>query len=195
MYLRLIVPVVVMCAVAASGLAGTYAVTKDRIALQERLAQERALKAVLPDAVTFNEMTDEDALASAAAAAGDIPVEAVFGALDASDEPAGWGVVVRPRGYGGPMRITVGLDRNGKVTGVTVVTHNETPGLGTKVVGAAGAKPPAYLESFGGVDSAQAAAKLDTITGATKSSRGVRNGVEAALLVYDSVLAEGGGSL
>ncbi|HQK20619.1 MAG TPA: hypothetical protein PLJ27_24370, partial [Polyangiaceae bacterium] len=41
---------VVTCVVAASGLAATYAVTKDRIAEQDRLAQENSLKASLPEA-------------------------------------------------------------------------------------------------------------------------------------------------
>jgi electron transport complex protein RnfG len=116
----------------------------------------------------------------------------VFTALGGSDS-VGWGIVVRPRGYGGPMTVVVGVDRNGKVTGVIMVAHNETPGLGTKAVGTVG-KPAPYLSTFGGADSSEKAAKLDTITGATKSSRGVRNGVQTALLVYEQVLKEGGGS-
>lgn len=48
--LRLVVPVLVTCIVAAAGLAVTYTVTEPKIAEQDRLAEERSLQAVLPDA-------------------------------------------------------------------------------------------------------------------------------------------------
>ena len=192
-YLRLIVPTVLVSMVAAAGLAGTYAITKDRIAEQDRLAQEKALKAVLPKAAGFSAVTDKDVLASATKAGGETPVVGIFEAKGASDSIDGWGVIVTPRGYGGPMRIVVGVDRNGKVTGVNVVTQSETPGLGTKAVGT-DAPAIAFRDKFTGVDSSAKAAKIDTITGATKSSRGVRKGVEAALRVFEEVLAKGGGS-
>ena len=35
-----------------------------------------------------------------------------------------------PNGYGGKIRLLVGIDRDGRVTGVRVVSHKETPGLG-----------------------------------------------------------------
>lgn len=190
--IKLGVPTLLICAVSAAGLAVTYAVTKGPIAVQDKLAQEKALKAVLASAKSFEQVEDKNVLSAATKAAGETPVDAVFTALDGGST-VGWGVVVRPRGYGGPMTVVVGVDRNGKVTGVNMVTHNETPGLGTKAVGTVG-KPTPYLSTFNGVDSAERARTLDGITGATKSSRGVKRGVEAALLVYDKVLKEGGGS-
>jgi electron transport complex protein RnfG len=183
LYLRLGVPTIVICAIAAAGLAATYAFTKDRIAAQDKAAQEKALFAVLPDAKSFKEVTDKGTLASAVKASPDTPVKALFQALDSSGEVTGWGVVSTPRGYGGPMTMAVGVDRNGKVTGVNIVIHNETPGLGTKAVA-----NKDFLGRFTGAESAEKAVKLDGITGATKSSRGVKRGVEAALLVYDKVL-------
>lgn len=192
--LRLGTPMLVICVIAAAGLAGTYAITKDRIAAQDKIAQDKALSAALPDARSFKQITDKAALDAAVKAAADTPVTGVFEGLDGSGQFAGWGVIVTPRGYGGPITTVVGLDRNGKVTGVKIVSNNETPGLGTRAVGSAGAPPTKYLLSFTGVDSADKAGKLDGITGATKSSRGVKRGVQAALLAYDAVLKglEGG---
>lgn len=189
---RLIASVVVTCAVAAAGLSVTYAATKDRIAEQERIAVERALAHVLGDAADGAQFTevDEETLAAAREAAGETPVEAVFRAASSAGELAGWGVRVSPRGYGGPMSMVVGLDRDGKVVGVTVVTHRETPGLGDKVIASA-----EYLGRFVGLESAQieAGAKgVDTVIGATKSSRGVRRGVVAAGHVWADVLSEEG---
>ena len=48
--LRLVIPVLITCIVAAAGLALTYSVTAPKIAEQDRLAEERSLQAVLPDA-------------------------------------------------------------------------------------------------------------------------------------------------
>ncbi|HEX9092936.1 MAG TPA: FMN-binding protein [Coriobacteriia bacterium] len=190
---KLGLPTILICAVAAAGLAATYAVTKGPIAAQDKLAQERALKAVLTDAKSFRPLTDKTVLTAAGKAGGETPVDSIFEALDGGGAVVGWGVQVRPRGYGGPMTVVVGVDRNGKVTGVNMVAHNETPGLGTKAVGTVG-KPTPYLATFKSVDSAEKALKLDGVTGATKSSRGVKHAVEAALLVYDRVLKEGGGA-
>lgn len=186
--------VVVTCAVAAAGLSVTYAVTKDRIAEQERQAVEKALKEVMGGAgadATFTAV-DQALLDKAATAAGETPVYAVYAAKSPAGETVGWGLQVGPRGYGGPIVMVVGLDGSGKVTGVKVVTQNETPGLGTKAT-----SDPEYLAKFAGVDGSdvdKSVKQVDTITGATKSSRGVRKGVIAAGHVYAEVLSKEGGA-
>lgn len=188
-YIRLGLPLLVVCVVAGVGLAVTWTFTAPRIEAQAREAERTSLTAVLPGAAKFEAVTDAATLAKARAAAGDIGVDGVFRALDAAGQPAGVGVLVASRGYGGPIRMAVGLDRNGKVVGVTIVSMAETPGLGSKVV-----DDKSFLPRFNGLDSADAAKKVDTITGATKSSRGVRKGVEAALAAYAALGVAGGGS-
>lgn len=189
-YVRLGLPVLVVCAVAAGGLSVTYAFTADRIAQQAREAEQRSLAKAMPDAASFAAIKDEAVLAKARSAAGEVTVDGLFAAKDTGGATVGMGMLVGSRGYGGPIRMAVGLDRNGKVVGVTIISMNETPGLGTKVV-----DDPTFLPKFTGLDSPDKAKKLDTITGATKSSRGVRNGVQAALAVYEALGgAEGGGT-
>jgi Na+-translocating ferredoxin:NAD+ oxidoreductase subunit G len=178
-FVRLGVPTLLVCIVAAAGLAVTWAFTADKIEAQAREAERKSLIAVLPDAQAFKDVTDAAALQKARAAAGDIGIDGVFRGLDAAGQTMGVGLLVSSRGYGGPIRLAVGLDGNGKVTGVTIVSYSETPGLGTKVV-----EDQSFLPRFKGLASADAARKVDTITGATKSSRGVRKGVEAALAAY-----------
>lgn len=187
-YMRLGLPVVVVCVLAAAGLAATYAVTKDRIAAQDAAAVQKSLLAVLPDAKEFKPVTSEAELNAAREAAGDVTLDSVYTALDGSGQAAGTGLLVASRGYGGPIKMAVGVDRNGKVAGVSIVSMNETPGLGSKVV-----DDTSFLPKFSGLGSADEAHKVDTITGATKSSRGVRKGVEAALSAY-AAIAGGGGS-
>jgi electron transport complex protein RnfG len=40
---------------------------------------------------------------------------------------------VAPDGYAGPINLVMGLDRNGEILGVRVISHTETPGLGDKI--------------------------------------------------------------
>lgn len=185
--LEMIVSVVVVCAVAAAGLALTYGVTKDRIAEQDRLAKEKALAAAVAGADSFEELGTA-AVSVAQQAAGDVIVYGVYKASK-DNEVVGYGVVVGPRGYGGPIRMVVGLDRNGKVTGVSIVSMNETPGLGTQIV-----DKKDFLTQFEGLAAESVEKdikKLDMITGATKSSGGVRKGVQAAALAYVALLKNG----
>ncbi|PKQ29889.1 MAG: hypothetical protein CVT60_02960 [Actinobacteria bacterium HGW-Actinobacteria-10] len=187
--MQMALSVIIVCALAAGSLAATYGVTKDRILAQEKAAEERALNAVLADAESF-EPIDEAALESAREIAGDVPVSAAWRALDSSGEISGWGIRIGPRGYSGPIQMIVGLDREGSVTGVMIITINDTPGLGTRV-----RDEPGHLEQYQGLDANQMESEIknvDAITGATKSSRGVRHGVEAAAAVYAEVLAVAG---
>ena len=39
------------------------------------------------------------------------------------------------KGYGGEVSVLTGIGTDGKVVGVTVLEHNETPGMGSKVTG------------------------------------------------------------
>lgn len=187
--MNMVLSVLVTCAVSAAGLTATYAATADRIAAQEKAAERKALAAVLPDAEEFLPV-DDSVLTAAEAAAGETPVSGVFLA-NVGGEAVGWAIRCAPRGYGGPIQMVVGVDRDGKVTGASVITMNETPGLGTKVL-----TEPTFMKQFGGWDAGDidvAAKSFDAISGATKSSNGIRKGVLAAGYVYAEVLAEEGG--
>ena len=77
--------------------------------------------------------------------------------------------------------MAVGLDHDGMVTGVEVISHSETPGLGSK------AAEESFLSQYVGKSAdmqltvtktgAQSEAEIDAISGATKTT----NGVTAAL--------------
>ncbi len=188
--ITLVVSVVVTCLVAAAGLAATYAVTEDRIAEQDRLAQENSLKAAMPDGDSFEQVTDDAVLSAAKAAAGDVQVNGIFVALDEAGQEIGWGLRLGSRGYGGYAQLVIGLDTSGSVTGVSVLSHAETPGLGTKAV-----ENDEFLAQFAGLPeafSAKDVKAIDGISGATKSSRAVKNGVTAAGAIYADVLSKGG---
>lgn len=187
----MVVTVLVTSAVAASALTGTYMLTRDRIAEQEAAAERAALQSVLPAAESFELV--EELLEDSIDAAGDTEVSAIYRGVDASGDHAGWGVRTGPRGYAGPIQMIVGLDRDGLVSGVSIITHTETPGLGTKIL-----TEPGWMEQFTGWDGAdidEAARDFDSIAGATKSAVAVREGVTAAGAVYADVLVHARGEV
>jgi electron transport complex protein RnfG len=92
-----------------------------------------------------------------------------------------------PSGYGGPIRLIAGIDRDGIVTGVKVLEHHETPGLGDRIEAA----KSNWIDRFTGkslIDPApnrwqvrRDGGAFDQITGATISSRAVVRQVRRAL--------------
>lgn len=183
--------VLATCLVAASVLTVTYELTRERIIEQERAAERAALDAVLPGTESIE--SAGELVEPAAEAAGTTALQGVYRAFDAAGALWGWGVRVAPRGYSGPVNMVVGLDRDGSVLGVSIITMSETPGLGTKIVTQEG-----WIEQFvgwQGADIDASAREFDAIAGATRSSVAVRDGVTAAGRVYAEVLsAEEGGA-
>ena len=82
----------------------------------------------------------------------------------------------------------VGVDGEGGVTGVSIVKHSETSGIGTKVAenepNKAGVGMLSQFEGMSAADGTLAVGtNVDAVSGATVSSRGVTAGVNAALAV------------
>ena len=90
-------------------------VTAPRIAAIEAEKSRAAMEEVLP-AESYEEVSYTG---------GDSMVTAVYRAGD-----AGYVVEVAPSGFGGAINMMVGVDTSGTVTGVSIVSHEETSGLG-----------------------------------------------------------------
>lgn len=82
----------------------------------------------------------------------------------------------------GGLHVLVGIDEKGAVSGVSILSIGETPGLGTKV------QNQSFLDSFKGID--KTPVEVDSITGATYSSKGMKNAVSLALTTYQSEKGE-----
>ena len=91
----------------------------------------------------------------------------------------GFCVDVTSTGFGGEMRILVGVNIDNTVRGVRVYSASETAGIGTKVQG------EDFLSRFDGLVEGISAGGgengVDTISGATISSKAVIKGVNEAL--------------
>ena len=164
-----------LAAVGGLALGITNMVTAGPIEQQAILAAENARKAVLPAANAFTEATAPEGLIAA------------YIAYDAECAPFGKTGTIVTKGYGGPIEITVGVDINGAVTGISVggSSFAETAGLGAR------AKEDWFAEQYIGKSSPIALAKdggeIDAITSATITSRAVTTAVNNAVLALSGL--------
>ena len=82
-----------------------------------------------------------------------------------------YAVRVVTTGYGGDIEMMIGFDNRGLVTGVEIINMSETPGLG-----AVAKDNEEWLSQFMG----KGQEDLDTITGATITSKAIEKGVNDA---------------
>lgn len=93
------------------------------------------------------------------------------------------------KGYHDLIEVMVGVDQDGKLTGISIMTHSETPGLGARII------EPAFTNQFAGLDidttklSAEGG-KVDTLSGATFSTIGVVTAVTEALKEFPKIKEE-----
>ena len=163
--LRLTVTLLLITACVAAALAGVNMITKDRIAEAKQQKTLNAMAAVLPgvDGLEPMELTGETGIVSSVYASGD-----------------SYAVQVEPAGFNGKVTMMVGVS-GGKVTGVSVISHTETPGLGA-VAAARNAKGEAFRAQFAGQSGTLAVgSQIDAMSGATITSNAVVAGVNAAL--------------
>ncbi len=153
-------------------------VTKDVIAKMNTQLENEARAAVLPAASSFEQAEFES----------DGIVEAVYTGLS-GDKAVGYCVTVAPDGYGGPIRMMVGVDDTFSVTGIQITESSETAGLGAK------ASEAAFLNQFAGKTEGVSVVKSGTpgadqisaISGATITSRAVADGVNQAVLAAKQI--------
>lgn len=167
--LRLALTLFAITAVVAAALAGVNSLTAPVIDQLNAQKTQQAIETVLPGG--FEEvLTDFDDQ-------GGLVSKVYRGA-------AGYALEVLPSGFDNTITMMVGVDFEGRVLGISVVSHSETAGLGA-VSAADTAAGRAFRGQFVGVSGAVAVSKdggaMDAITGATITSRGVCAGVNAAL--------------
>jgi len=94
----------------------------------------------------------------------------IFVAYDGSDDVVGYAALGKAQGYAGPIEMLVGIDLQGNITGVKVVTQRETPGFFKLILN------EGYLEQFIShtfQDPLQIDNDLDAVSGATISAEGI----------------------
>ena len=167
--LRLAGTLLLITAVVAAALAGVNAITAPVIDELNAAATQEAISAVLPGGFDTELSDFADATGI---------VSKVYQGAN------GYAVEVGPSGFDNTITMMVGVDNEGKVLGISVVSHTETAGLGA-VADADTPKGIAFREQFVGASGAVSVTKdggtMDAITGATITSRAICVGVNAAL--------------
>ena len=102
----------------------------------------------------------------------------------------GYAVQVAPNGFGGAISMMVGVSADGKVLGISIISHAETPGLGA-VASANTDKGAAFRDQFvgliAGITIGDGETQIDALSGATISSQAIVDGVNAALACVASL--------
>lgn len=163
-----IIVLVLICVIMSGLLAFTNSVTAPIIEKAEREAAEAARKEVMPQADGFEEVSVEGA------------PDSVTGVYKATNG-AGYVFSLTTTGYGGKntLKMTIGIDMDGKITDTKVLSHKETAGLGSKIT------TEAFKGQFPGKD--RGLEGVDNISGATFSSNYYRAAIADAFTAYGMV--------
>lgn len=177
----------VITAVAGLLLGLVFEGTKDARAEQAIKTQQKAYKTVFRDGAEFEDIDITDAMADAVTySEKEVTLDGVVKATDKDDQFLGYVVTVTAKeGYGGDITCSVGVDKEGNVTGISYLTLAETAGLGMK------AKDSDFIDQYvdGSKDNDGSfvvnkdggdGIVIDAITGATITTRAVTKGVNAA---------------
>lgn len=115
-------------------IAGTYLLTKDRIALEKRKAEEKALLEIIPRERHDNSMLDDTIMVGPATPGLGLREEKrIYIARQGDRVIAAVIPATAPDGYTGEIDLVVGVNSDGTIAGVRALSHKETPGLGDKV--------------------------------------------------------------
>lgn len=161
-------------------ISGTFLLTKERIALEQRKAEEKALLEIVPQSRHDNVMLDDIIVVGPSAAGLGLKTDKKIylakreGAVIAAIIP-----LTAADGYSGDIDLIVGVNADGSIAGVRVLSHKETPGLGDKV----DLKKSAWILDFNGRSLGDPAlprwavkkdkGEFDQFTGATITPRAV----------------------
>lgn len=180
--------------VAGMALGAVHGITKEPIARQEALAKEAAYKEVFADAESYEtvEMTDELAgqLRSSLDSEGykAQSIDEVVDAVDGSGNSLGYVItVITSEGYGGDIKFSMGIQADGTMNGISILSISETAGLGMR------ANTDEFKSQFVGKNTdqivytkngASADNEIDALSGATVTTNAMTNGVNAGLCAF-----------
>ncbi|EWC39009.1 electron transporter RnfG [Stutzerimonas stutzeri KOS6] len=169
--------------------------TAERVQAAERAAQVRALGEILPAGSYDNQLLDHSVLVQDRLLGNKSPLPAYIAIKDGRPNAVILQAIA-PDGYSGAIHLLVGIHADGRVAGVRVIGHRETPGLGDKIELA---KSP-WIRSFEGksLDAPQSAGwavkkdrgEFDQFAGATITPRAVVGAVHRTLQYFDAHKSE-----
>ena len=170
--------------VVAAMLGLVNSVTEGPIAAINEANTKAALAAVAPEGATFEAVEISDDVAAAAAQYATISEAYTM-------STGGYATKIVASGSQGNIEMIVGVDADGAVTGVSIVSNAETGGIGSKVMdnkpNDAGVPVLDQFIGMSGAGSLVVKSNITPISGATVSTNGVTAGVNAALAAVEAL--------
>lgn len=165
-----------ICAVATALLGMTNSVTEEKIKEVAAASAAEARLRVCENAENFDEKTDKNG-------------NTYFEAKDKNGETVGFAITTEDKSYGGKIEVMTGFSADGKITGVEILTIDDTPGLGMN------AKKESFRNEYLGKTGALTVSKnasadneIQALTGATITSNAVTRCVNKATEICENVL-------
>jgi Na+-translocating ferredoxin:NAD+ oxidoreductase subunit G len=192
----------VLAAVCAALVAVTWHLTRTRIAANERAALEQSLKPTLSDVFYDSNLSESRLIIESPHELPGTEDAIVYRVYSQNEPVAAAFVVTEPDGFSGPIRLLIGIEYSGEVTGVQVLAHEETPGIGDMIE----ASNSDWLELFRNATLESPprdrwairkdGGAFDQLTGASVTTRAVTRAVKETLLYLeknrDSIFATAG---
>ena len=188
--LRAGIPLLLTIVAAVTAVSGLNALNKNKIADNMQQEELNAIGGILPDGIDGDIFSHQFTIPGNGLLS---PAETltVFRIMRNNEQT---GIVLLPvstKGYNGPVELAIGIMKDGSITGVTVIKHQETKGLGGDI-----SDPDSgWIAHFTGRSLANTpneawavhgeGGDFDQLSGATITSRTVINAVNKALHYYD----------
>lgn len=149
----------VICTAASTSLALVNSLTKEKIAFQAQVEQKESLKEVMPEGEYFEPVISKNEII-------------YYKVYNKNNSFMGAAFKVSTKGYSSMIDVMVGISQDGMIRAIKIISQNETPGLGSRITQAP------FTSKFANKD-IRSLADVDTIAGATISSRAVINSVKS----------------
>lgn len=175
----------------STGLIGiTHLLTKDKIAQEIELSLVRQLSEIVPPENYNNEVYKDCIVTNNIEFLGTDEDQKLYRMRNAKGDYALLMTSVAPDGYSGKIHLAVAISLQGKILGVNILSHKETPGLGDKIE----RTKSSWLKQFEGLSLTNPAEKrwkvkkdggqFDALTGATITPRALIKAIYKSLGYY-----------
>lgn len=184
------VTLALIAAVCSGLVAVTYTLTRDRIDDNRKAHLEQQLKPALSDLFFDGDVTESLIVVEPPHGLPGNDNALIYRVYSKGEPKAALFVVTARNGYSGPIRLLVGIDIDGVVTGLRILEHSETPGLGDKI----DEDKSDWVQQFrgrslgdpaiGGWRIRRDGGEFDQLTGATVTPRAVVQAVRETLVYF-----------
>lgn len=166
--LRFSIVLGLICFLASGLLAAVNTITAPKIKQQKEDKERLALNEVMPGARSFKFKSISEE-------------EGYYLAYDENNKLVGFVIKGHKKGYSSDIEVMLGLNLNLKISGIKILSQNETPGLGSRIA------EDSFLNQFKNKNSLSLDG-VQTITGATISSSAVIKSIEDKALGLKDIL-------